>query len=313
MNARSCLLISIAALAVQACTTPAGAPAGDDLRIAITIDDLPVHGATPPGVSANDVNAEMIGALRAVQAPAFTFVNAVGVERQPETAQALGGWHAAGFPLGNHTWSHRHLSEMTTSEFEAEVVKNEPVLRQYGGNSDWRWFRYPFLDEGETPAKRIAARQVLAKHGYRVAGVTMSFSDWAFTAPYARCAAAGDRAAMAEMERIYLQSVKENVVSSRENARKLYGRDIPYVLLMHVSALSARMMPQVIQTYRAAGFRIVTLQEAESDPVYDGYTDLTQAAPPSDGELARAKGVTLSAAPDYQARLNAMCGASSNP
>lgn len=298
--------LAVTALAVTGCATvPARVSPG--LQVAITIDDLPVHGATPPGVTANQVNAQMIAALKAANAPAFAFVNAVSVERQPETAAALQQWRAAGFPLGNHTWSHRHLSEMSPEEFEAEVLKNEPILTRLGGSSDWRWFRYPFLDEGQSSAKRSAGRQILAKHGYRVAGVTMSFSDWAFTAPYARCAAAGDQAGMEEMERLYLASVTENISAARENALKLHGREIPYVLLMHVSALSAKMMPQVIKAYRNAGFRIVTLQQAQSDPVYLGYNDLSQAAPPPEGDLAREKGVTLAAAPDYQARLNSMC------
>ncbi|QIK78195.1 polysaccharide deacetylase family protein [Sphingomonas piscis] len=298
--------LTLAAVLLAGCASVAPS-ASQPLQLAITIDDLPVHGGMPPGVTANQVNAQMVAALKAAKAPTFTFVNAVGVERQPETAQALAAWHAAGFPLGNHTWSHPHLSELTQAQFEAEVTKNEATLQRLGGGGDWRWFRYPFLDEGENAAKRAAGRQVLAKHGYKVAAVTMSFSDWAFTAPYARCAAAGDTAAMARMERLYLASVGENIASARANAHKLYGRDIPYVLLMHVSALSARMMPQVIRAYRDAGFRLVTLQQAQRDPVYRGYTDLTLPAPASESDQARAKGVSLSAAPDHQAELNAMC------
>jgi peptidoglycan/xylan/chitin deacetylase (PgdA/CDA1 family) len=293
-----------AAAILAGCAAPqvSGAP-----EIAITIDDLPVHAPYPPGNTANEVNVEMIAALTAAHVPATGVINGIGVEQHPETMRALEQWHAAGLVVGNHTWSHRHLSEMTPAEFEAELTRNEPILQRIGGGTDWRWFRYPFLEEGENAAKRIAGRQVLAKHGYRVAAVTMGFSDWAYTGAYARCMSAHDQAAVAELERMYLDSARENIAVARETAHKLYGRDIPYVLLMHVSAMSARMMPRLIQLYRDAGFRFVSLPKAESDPAYRAYTDLTLPPPQSPWELAAAKGVKLTQATDYSAKLNAIC------
>jgi peptidoglycan/xylan/chitin deacetylase (PgdA/CDA1 family) len=275
-------------------------------EIAITIDDLPVHAPYPPGVTPLEVNREMIAALRAGHVPVTAFVNAVNV-KDADTMEALREWRAAGFVLGNHTWSHPHLSQLTIRQFEDELSKDEPVLRRLGRGSDWRWFRYPFLDEGKDLAQRVAARQVLAKHGYRVAAITMSFSDWAFTPAWARCTGKGDKAAIVELESLYLRSARENIVSSRDTARKLYGRDIPFVLLMHVSAMSAHIMPQVIRLYRSASFRLVSLPAAESDPAYAGYTDLRLPPPPPPQELAREKHVQLTAAPDYSARLNSIC------
>jgi hypothetical protein len=76
---------------------------------------------------------------------------------------------------------------------------------------------------------------------------------------------------------------------------------------MHVSAMSAHMMPQVIQIYRDAGFRFVSLAVAESDPVYRADIDLS--LPPSvpDSKLAQEKGVKLPQATDLQPKLNTMC------
>ena len=275
-------------------------------EIAITIDDLPVHAPYPPGITPLDVNREMIAALKASNVPVSGFVNAVNVQ-DLGTRQALEEWHTAGFVLGNHTWSHVHLSELTIAQFEDELTRDEPALTRLGGGSDWRWFRYPFLDEGKDEAQRIEARRVLAKHGYRVAAVTMSFSDWAFTPAYARCAGKGDKSGTLDLERLYLQSERESVAASRDMAHKLYGRDIPYVLLMHVSALSAHMMLQVISLYRAQGFRFVALPEAERDPAYAGYTDLRSVPPLSQAELAQKKHVEVANAPDHSAELTSIC------
>lgn len=275
-------------------------------EIAITIDDLPVHSPYPPGLTPLMVNRQMIAALKAAHVPVTAFVNAVNV-KDPGTSEALREWRSAGFVLGNHSWSHPHLSDLGMREFEDELVKDEPILRKLGSKSDWHWFRYPFLDEGKDRTQRIAAREVLKKHGYRVAAVTMSFSDWAFTPAYARCMANGDGDAIAELQDLYLQAQRENIAAGRDTARRLYRRDIPYVLLMHVSAMSAAMMPRVINIYRAAGFRFVSLPEAERDPVYAGYTDLGLSPPPSPDELARDRHVKLTNAPDVSARLNSIC------
>ena len=289
-----------------ACSTAAPA-ATKPLEIAITVDDLPVHSPYPPGVTPLQVNRQMIAALKAAgDVPVTAFVNAVSV-KDADTLQALREWRAAGFVLGNHTWSHPHLSELTLDKFEEEVTKDEPVLEQLGAGSDWRWLRYPFLDEGKDEAQNIAARKVLAKHGYRIADVTIGWGDWAFTATWARCNAAHDTAAVAELERMYLDGIQESIPLARNTAHMLYGRDIPYVLLMHVSAMSAHMMPRVIQLYRDAGFRFVTVAQAESDSVYRADVDLSLPPRTPDWKLALQKGVKLPQQTDLQPKLNAMC------
>ena len=300
-------IFSTVVLAAAIGATSAHAQTKSPLEIAITVDDLPVHAPFPPGLTAKQVNDQMIGALKAAEAPAIGFVNGIGVEQHPETMQALRDWRAAGFVLGNHTWSHPHLSQLTLAQFEEELSKGEPMLAALDGNTDWRWLRYPFLDEGKDEAQRIAARQILARHGYKVADVTIGFGDWAFTGAWARCHAAGNAASVAELERMYLEAARESVPVARGTAQALYGRDIPYVLLMHVSAMSAHMMPKVIQLYRDAGFRFVSIAQAESDPVYRGDTDLTLPPRTPDWKLAQEKGVKLPQPTDLQPMLNAMC------
>ena len=206
-----------------ACATTSGSPA--PLRIAITIDDLPVHGPVPTGQTSAEISDRLIATLTQAKVPAMIFVNGQWTESEPATSQILVRWDEAGFQLANHGWSHRHLNEMELPEFERELVRNDELLRRYGGN--WHWFRYPFLDEGETAEKRSAARRLLAGHGYHVASVTMDFSDWAWTAPYARCLAKGDKAAIQSLEDAYLKAARESADFSRTLSRDVHGRDIP--------------------------------------------------------------------------------------
>ncbi len=83
---------------------------GTTAEVALTFDDLPVHGLLPPGVTREDIAQEIIHALQAAHAPPiFGFVNAKRLQEDNSTAQVLQMWRAAGFPLGNHAFSHMDL------------------------------------------------------------------------------------------------------------------------------------------------------------------------------------------------------------
>jgi peptidoglycan/xylan/chitin deacetylase (PgdA/CDA1 family) len=273
------------------------------------MDDLPVHGALPAGDTRRGVAERIVAAFRAAGVPeVYGFVNGVSVEREPDTGSALGAWTAAGYPLGNHGWSHKNLNQVSAADFEADIVRNEATLQRFGRGRDWRWFRYPFLAEGDSAARRDSVRAVLARRGYRIAAVTMDFSDWQWNDAYARCRAGGTPEALDALERAYLDAVREGIARSRGMSRALYGRDVPYVLLTHVSPFNARMMPRVLALYRAEGFRFTTLAAAQADPVYRQDADPGRPAGPTSLEArARERGVPIPPRAAPTAMLDAAC------
>src|SRR3546814_19861938 len=109
-------------------------------------------------------------------------------------------------------------------------------------DGDWHWLRYPYLAEGETPDKWQAARRFLAGHGYRIASVTMSFGDYAWAAPYARCVAAQDAAGIAALEASDMKAATATLALAQMASNKDEGRRTPLVLLMHVGALDTRLV-----------------------------------------------------------------------
>jgi peptidoglycan/xylan/chitin deacetylase (PgdA/CDA1 family) len=244
-------------------------------QIAITFDDLPAHSLLPPGETRMDVASKILRALDdAHLPPTYGFVNGVRIEEQPADAAVLDAWRASGDPLGNHGWSHMNLDQHALEEFEADVNRNEPLLSSRMKDQDWHWLRFPFLAEGDTPEKRAGIRSFLLQHGYKIAGVTMSFGDYQWNEPYARCKTKGDNRAIASLESSYLAAADESIGYSRGLSQTLYGRDIPYVLLMHVGAFDAEMLSRLLSLYRSRGFQFVTLPEAERDKFYGEDTDL---------------------------------------
>jgi len=297
-------IVLAATLALVAAT----AQAKDRPVIAFTWDDLPAHAALPPGVTRTQVAADLLKASAEAKAPAFGFINGVQTEREPGSDAALKLWREAGQPLGNHTWSHQNIASLAADQFIAEIARNEPMLTELMAGQDWRWLRYPFLSEGETPEKRLAVRGWLAANHYKIASVTMSFGDWAFSDPYARCAAKGDQASIARLEQIYLDGAAAVADRSRAMAKTLYGGDIPYVLLMHGGAFEARMATRLFKLYQDKGYGFTTLEKAESHPFY--RTDVDPNLPPQPTTLEdalKAKGLPVPALPIDLNAVQGMC------
>jgi peptidoglycan-N-acetylglucosamine deacetylase len=238
-------------------------------EVALTFDDLPSHGPLPPGMTRLEVAKSIIATLKAANAPqVYGFINAAKLEQVPEDRTVLQEWRAAGLLLGNHTWSHMSLTDNTVGAFEKDIAADEPALRSLMGKEDWHWFRYPYLWEGETLEKRNAVRAYLKDHGYRVAQVTLDFEDYAWNAPYARCVAKNDHKSIGWLESSYLNTAQQYIELDQQMSQMLFGRDIKHVMLLHLGGFDAVMLPQLLDLLNQKGFKLVTLDEAESDPAY---------------------------------------------
>ena len=245
-------------------------------EVAITVDDLPVHGDLPANMTRAEIARKMIEAFKAKGVPGvYGFVNAknIGTKGDTETDGVLKIWADSGFPLGNHTFSHIDLNTATVQGFEDEIVANEAVLQGLMGSRDWHWLRYPFLHEGDTLEKRHAIRKYLADHGYKIAQVTLDFGDYAWNNPYARCVAKQDTQSIEWLKSSYLATAKEDIALDRKLSVMLFGRDIKYVLLMHIGALDSVLLPQLLDLFKKEGFDFVSLEDAEKDPAYESDPD----------------------------------------
>jgi len=247
-------------------------------QMAITFDDLPAHGEMPAGISRLDIAQSILATLKQRQMPpTYGFINGKRVEEDASSLAVLKAWRAAGQPLGNHTWAHEDFDKETAAQFEADVVKDEPLLKQLMGDKDWHWFRYPFLREGDTVLKRRTARAWLAAHRYKIAEVSMDFGDYLWNAPYARCMDKHDDASIERLHDSYLSVADQYYGIFRQLSQMVYGRDVKYVLLMHVGAFDSKMLPELLALYRSKGVSFISLPSAISDPAYRDDPDIGEA------------------------------------
>ena len=243
-------------------------------KVAITFDDLPLNGSLPPGVTRAETTKSVLAILKKRHAPpVYGFVNAKKLEGSADGAEALKLW-AAAEPVGNHTYSHMDLEQNTVEAFEREIEEDEPALELLEEKDNWHWLRYPYLREGDTVEKRRGVRAYLKARGYRIAQVTLDWEDYLWNFAYARCAAKNDTKSIAWLRSSYLNTASEFLDLGREQAKLIYGHDINYVLLMHLGAFSSTILPEALDLLKKKGFKLVTLEEAESDAAYDGDPDV---------------------------------------
>jgi peptidoglycan-N-acetylglucosamine deacetylase len=264
------LLMSVAAVA--GAPLPYDQPQGT-ARVAITIDDIPEHGDLVPGLTRMRISRDMIKALKANGVvAAYGFTNGTFMDDAPRDMSILKLWLASGYPLGNHTYHHFDLTTQSAQVFISDIARQDRVLEMLNGFSplikDRYLFRYPYLDEGNTFAKRDAVRAWLARHGYRIAEVTTDYFDWAWTDAFARCSRQHNTGQLAWLRTNVIVSADRHLRSSQAIARLLFKRDIAHILLIHDGVFDAITLDAILKHWRAEGVRFIPLDQALADPVY---------------------------------------------
>jgi peptidoglycan-N-acetylglucosamine deacetylase len=268
-------------------------------ELAVTVDDLPAHGPLPPDMQRVPIAEQMISALHRHGLQAVGFVNGGQLREHPESADIVQRWLQAGFPVGNHTFSHLDINRVTASEYIEDIERNEAVLAEVAGGHWARLFRYPYLHEGEHAETHEAVRRWLAAHGYTIAPITVTFEDWAWNDAYARCAARRDAGAIVWLKHSFLEAAVSRLTWSQAAAAITFGRPIRQILLVHMGAFDAVMMDDLLAAYQHAGVTLIDLATALADPAYQLGTDAGgQGESTFLPRVARERGVRIPTVPE---------------
>ena len=246
---RSALLALLIALRIQA---------GE---VAVTFDDLPANPAFAP---------RLLRSIVAAKVPAIGFVNENKLTTNAHI-DVLKRWHEAGLELGNHTYSHRDLHVIGADAFTREILRGEEVTRAILGRNP-RWFRHPMLHTGNSAEAKQQVEAFLAQRGYRVAPVTLDNSEWIFAKAYD---VTKDAATRKRIGKAYLIYMDRKLAYFEDQSRKLFGRNIRHVLLLHANALNADWFDELATSMKKRGYTFITIERALEDPAYrsaDTYT-----------------------------------------
>jgi hypothetical protein len=194
----------------------------------------------------------------------------------PHGSIILKRWSAAGHRVGNHTYSHQPLfGKIAPDEFEADILRNEDVLRGYPGFR--KWFRFPALNEGRTREIRDRFRSFLAQHGYRNGAVAIDASDWYYNQRLLARMDAERDFDVTRYRQPYLDHIWDRAQFYDQLSRDTLGRSVPHTLLIHYNLLNSLFLGDLLAMFRSKGWGVIDAEEAYSDKVFTREPDTAPA------------------------------------
>ena len=239
------------------------------IKIAITVDDLPYHGSC---ISEEEKYADVINFLDILNnkkiAGIYGFINGKSIEEEYNLKKILDLWKYNGHKLGNHTYSHLDLRDTSSSLFINDILLNEPILKEFYSQEDLKFFRYPFLLEGETSEKRDSIRNFLDKNNYKIAQCTVDFRDFSFNNILILAEKKRNKKIIDEIRNLFIESSIYRINAAIKFSNSLFKRDIKHILLLHMCHITSTFFGDVIDAYKKIGCEFISLEEAIEDDIY---------------------------------------------
>jgi len=253
-------------------------PQPNSRSVAVTVDDLP--GAVPGADHAigdlqelQRINRIIPEILSSRHVPAIGFVNEWKLQVQGQRdarAALLQSWLDAGLELGNHTYTHASFWTTPIGQYEDEVIRGEVVtqaLMNAEGKKE-RYFRHPYLITGPTPEAKQAFEAFLKQRGYLVAPVTIDNDDYEFNDVLGAALRQKNQKLADRTKASYLDYTNTAFEYYEGVSRSLFHREIPQVLLIHDSELTAECLDRILTNLQHRGYRFISLDQALADPAY---------------------------------------------
>ena len=95
-----------------------------------------------------------------------------------EGIERLKTYAHAGHIIANHTHSHPDINKLSFQEYKDDFLMADSFLSTYKNYK--KWFRFPYLREGDTLEKRDGMRALLMEMGYINAYITLNNSTAGF-------------------------------------------------------------------------------------------------------------------------------------
>ncbi len=202
----------------------------------------------------------------------------------------LGSWNDAGHFIANHTFSHPSFNsdKVSLEDFELELLRNDSIISQY--SNYLRYFRFPYLKEGNTPEKVNGFRQFLQEQGYKNGHVTIDASDWYVDSRLVRRIKENPNADISGYKAFYLDHLLNRALFYDSLAYQLTNRQINHVLLLHHNLAAALFLDDLIQHFKDNGWEVIDADKAYQDEIYSTEVDLVPAGESLIWALAKKSG-----------------------
>jgi hypothetical protein len=234
-------------------------------EVSITMDDPNLYSG--PVLTGVERNNRILSALEKHRVKGVLFVCGKRIDSS-EGKSLLASWVAAGHAFGNHSYSHESYGskEMTFESFSSDVSRAESIIPFVSGHP--RWFRFPFLKEGDSALKRDRMRGFLRDRGYSNGYVTIDASDWYISDRLTERLQKNPKADLAPYREFYLNHIWDRALYYHGLSKKVLGREVKHTLLIHHNLLNALFLDDLLAMFKNKGWKLISAQDAFVDPVF---------------------------------------------
>ncbi len=242
--------------------------------VAVTIDDLPVVSTRQDLKTRREITKKLLAHITKAKVPVIGFVNENKLYREEKRVEAevdlLRQWLNAGLELGNHTFSHVNIANVSLEKYKDEILKGEIITKELlqAKNLKMRYFRHPYLWTGLSLETKSDLNKFLSEHGYEIAPVTIDNSDWIFARAYDNAFDKGDKKLMKQIGVAYVSYMEAKTDYWERQSVKIFGREIRQTLLLHANFINSDYFDRLARMYKKRGYQFVSLEEALKDEAY---------------------------------------------
>lgn len=227
-------------------------------EIAITMDDLPLVASrmNTPGNQqrSKDRFTQIVQTFQKYNVPVIGFVIAGAIEKGQW--EFLEQFRQAGFMLGNHTYSHYNLNQMSAEKYIADIERADKILSPILTTP--KYFRYPYLAEGNNKTRQ-KVYDYLNAHHYIIAPVTIDSKDYEFNEMTYKVPYRSRINYIQKLKARYLAYIwKQTLLAEKKGGKQ--------ILLIHANILNSYLLGDILEMYKKNGYKFISLTEALKNP-----------------------------------------------
>lgn len=239
-------------------------------QIAITIDDAPSLFSQQYRPEIRD--QLLIQQLKAANVDQVVFFVTGKFADSPQALRRLQRYVEAGHLIANHSYHHWDLRKKEATSYAQDILKAESVIKHLPNFK--KWYRFPFLREGNTREKRDQLRQFLKDHGYINGYVTIDNWDFYIDRLLRDGLKQGRRFNKANLQKVYLEHIWNAVTFYEGIAKAFIDHPVKHTLLLHDNDLTAMFIKPLVELLRDKGWTIISPEAAYTDKIVKTEPDV---------------------------------------
>ena len=203
----------------------------------------------------------------------------------------ISNWGKQGHRIGNHGNLHINLNknEVKLSHYLQDMQQGHQVFSSIEGFVPR--YRFPFLKEGNTLEKRDGVRKWLSTHNYQSGAVSIDASDWYYNQLFLKYQQQKDQASLDKLKQAYIFHLLDRAKYYDDLAVQTLGRSPKHVLLLHVRAINAAWLEDIIYFFKTESWEFIDSDTAYQDTIYKIQPNLLPAGESIVWNIAQIYGV----------------------